>query len=404
MRTELAIDTIDTHTAGEPTRIVTGGLGWSADGRSVRAQRDAFAAERDRLRRLLMMEPRGHDHMYGAVPVEPAAPGADLGAFFMDSERYGDMCGHGTMGLVTALVETGRLDVPSPRTAGPGAPEPGVESGSSVEADSSVEPTKDGSGSGSDESGSERAESESEGDGTGSGRDAEAGRGPSLAVETPAGLVEARPTVEAGRVERVAVTNVPSYVVGRRSVSVEGFGEVTVDVVASGNVFAVVDVREVGLDVTPGDVDALVDASRAIRTALASAEVTDPLTGDPATVTNTEFYRPGAVDRNVVVFGDGSVDRSPCGTGTCAKVTLLHDRGTLDVGESYPYESVIGTRFEGRVRESWTEDGVTVVRPAVAGSAYVVAKNTYLLDPEDPLVGFSLSEGGVDDPDADTET
>lgn len=325
-------ETLDTHTGGEPTRIVRGGLDRSAfEGGSVAAQRDAFAETHDEVRELLMKEPRGHDDMFGAVRVPPRAEEADFGLFFMDGGGYLDMCGHGTMGVVTALVERGELD-PQPE----------------------------------------------------------------FRVETPAGVVTARPTVEDGRVESVAVQNVRSFVAREATVTVEtdrGRREIPVDVVYAGNFFAMVDAAAIDPSVGADDVAELTDLGLRIRAAVNDQlDVTNPLTGASARVSLTEFYgSDGEADRTFVVFGDGAIDRSPCGTGTCAKMTLLHERGKLDVGEQYAHESVVGSRFTGRLRDAEERDGVTVTTPEVRGSAYVTGEHTFLVSPDDPLGGFSLA-------------
>ncbi len=350
MQTNVLIETIDTHTAGEPTRIVTGGVGHDAlRGDDVAERRDRFERSRDDIRRLLMCEPRGHDGMFGAVPVEPTAPEADLGLFFLDGGGYLEMCGHGTIGSITALIETGQLP-PSPE----------------------------------------------------------------LVVETPAGLVRTWPTVSDGRVERVEFENVESFVYDSLTVDVprtdaaggvgggatsgrRGSGrgdtlEVPVDVVSAGNVFALVDAGALGLVVEPEVVDELVDLGLSIRRAINEEwPIVDPFTGLRRRVSIVEFYDASVdPDRNLVVFGDGQVDRSPCGTGTCAKMTLLYENGDLGLEEPYRYESVIGTRFTGRLLGADRRDGHTVTRPVVGGEAYVTGRHTFLRDDRDDLGGFSL--------------
>ncbi|EMA27460.1 proline racemase family protein [Halobiforma nitratireducens] len=334
MQSDIAIETIDTHTAGEPTRIVTGGIDRSRIERGdVRNQRELFETHYDWVRELLMCEPRGHADMFGAVPTVPASPAADLGLFFMDGEGYLDMCGHGTMGAVTALLETGHL-----------------------------EPAE------------------------------------TVTVETPAGLVETAPTVTDGRVESVTVRNVDSYVVGERRLTVEVAGvtdTLSVDVVAAGNVFALVDADDIDQAISPENAETFVELGLEIRRRVnENADLVDPITGDQRRVSVVEFYEADAdgADRNLVVFGDGQVDRSPCGTGTCAKMTLLHSRDALEVDERYRYESVIGSEFTGRLRTVEHRNGVAVTTPAVTGSAYVIGRHTFLSDTRDELGGFSLSD------------
>lgn len=333
MRSEVFIEAIDTHTAGEPTRIITGGIDTDRfAGGSVREQRDRFRAEADELRELLLKEPRGHEDMYGAITVPPNEAGADLGVFFMDTGGYKDMCGHGTMGVVTALIETGYL-----------------------------EPAE------------------------------------TVSIETPAGVVTAEPEMtDSGQVERVTVQNVKSYVHDSVTITLPFEREdleVPVDIVYAGNLFAMVPASAFGLPIEPATTETFIEYGLEIRDRVNEAiDIEDPFTGETMAVDHTEFYEPGEeADRNIVVFSQGAVDRSPCGTGTCGKMTLLYSEDELRVDEPYLHESVIGTRFEGRLRETETRDGITVTTPEVSGSAYIVAEHTFLLDPEDPVPRFSVS-------------
>ena len=333
MQTDSLIEAVDTHTGGEPTRIVTGGLNTDHfAGGSVEAQRDRFREEADDVRRLLMKEPRGHDDMYGAIPVPPAAEAADIGVFFIDNGGYKDLCGHGTMGVVTALIETGYLDPDGPVT-----------------------------------------------------------------IETPAGLVTADYTTsDDGRVEHVTVENVSSYVLDSLtlSMSIDGdYADIPTEIVYAGNVFAMVPASAFGRRVAPDNTDAFVDYGVEIRERVnRTMDLKDPFSGAELLVDHTEFYEPREdVDRNIVVFSAGAVDRSPCGTGTCGKMALLHSKDELAVGEPYRHESIIGTQFEGRIRDVDRRDGYTVTDAEISGSAYIVAKHTFLLDPEDPVHSFDIS-------------
>ncbi|GAB7019433.1 proline racemase family protein [Halostagnicola bangensis] len=345
MHTETLIETLDTHTAGEPTRIITSGTNRSQlRGGTVAEKCRRFADGQDWLRELVLCEPRGHDDMFGAVPVEPTAEEANLGLFFMDTGGYLEMCGHGTIGAVTALLETGQLEARE-----------------------------------------------------------------TITVETPAGLVRTHPTVdETGRVESVAIRNVESFVYDALTVSLET-GEsarsVPVDIVFAGNVFALVDAAALERAIEPERVEAFVEDGLEIRRAINDRlDVVHPFTGEHQPVSLVEFYERGGdgdADRNVVVFGDGQVDRSPCGTGTCAKMTLLHREGALAVEEPYAYESVIGTRFTGRLLEAEKRDGITVTTPEIRGSAHITGRHTFLKDPEDAVTGFSLT-GSADGTGTDT--
>jgi proline racemase len=328
METSHSFSTIDTHTAGEPTRIVTDGLLFSPGEKTTLEYREEFRKSFDWVRQLLMKEPRGHDDMFGAVPVSTATPEADLGLFFITNDGYLDMCGHATIGTVTAFVELGRL------------------------------PAQD-----------------------------------TIVVETPAGLVETTLTVTERTVETVGFRNVESFHYDSLSVALDSGEAVDVDVVFAGNFFAMVDVADVGRSLTRDDTPHLIELGTEIRRKTnASLDVVHPFTEGSSEVALTEFYeRSGGSDRNLTVFGNGSVDRSPCGTGTCAKMTLLHNRGELDVGETYHHLSVIETEFEGEIESTDVRDGYDVVTPLVRGSAYIIARNEYSLDPDDPLIGFNIT-------------
>jgi len=328
--TDASFTTVDTHTEGEPTRIL---LDWLDEsplaGESIRAKRESFADEYDWVRELLMREPRGHDDMFGAVVFEPHEEDADLGVFFMDSEGYLDMCGHGTIGVVSAFLDLGYL-----------SPEPLIR------------------------------------------------------VETPAGIVEARPEYSEGGVERVTIQNVESFVYGTTTVPVSFLDSpLRVDVVYAGNFFALVDSDQLGVRIDTTRTDDFIDWGLEIRDAVNDKlDIVHPFTGDPGTVSITEIYESANdADRSIVVFGNGQVDRSPCGTGTCAKMALLHDTGKLSIDEPYIHESIIGTQFEGRITETKQRDNITVITPTIAGSARITGKHTFVKDARDPITSLRVA-------------
>jgi len=327
-------DTIDTHTAGEPTRLITGGVPDTELSGTVMEQRDQFASDCDDIRRLLLTEPRGHKDMFGAMAVEPDHPDASLGLFFMDSKGYLDMCGHGTIGAITALVETGRLE---------------------------HEPSSD-----------------------------------PLLIETPAGLVSTEVKLDSGSVERVNIQNVSAFYHGSSIVEIDSLGSVPVDIVYAGNFFAMVNSHELDINIGKKSYQTLVEYGIKIRQAVNNQEsIYNPFTDSDAEVKLTEFYELNdPVDRNVTVFGSGQIDRSPCGTGTCAKMALLYERDKLDVGVQYPHESIIGTQFTGSIADTFNENGREIIDAQVSGSAYIIAKNTFFLDPHDPISGFILGDNG----------
>lgn len=327
---EATFTTVDTHTAGEPTRILIDGVDCTTlTGESVRARRDSFAEEYDWVRELLLKEPRGHDNMFGAVILDAHDDDAEIGAFFLDNDGYLDMCGHGTIGVVSALIELGHL---SPKEK--------------------------------------------------------------IRVETPAGIVEAQPQYADDRVESVTVQNVESFVYDTVTVPVSfSDSPLAVEIVYAGNVFALVDSEQLAVPLDTARTQELVSRALEIRdTVNEKVDIVHPFTGEPGTVSISELYESGDdADRSIVVFGDGQVDRSPCGTGTCAKMTLLHEAGTLSMDEPYRHESIIGTQFQGKIVGTRERDNITVTVPTVTGSAWITGKHTFLKDPRDQLTGFSLS-------------
>ncbi|AJF25470.1 proline racemase family protein [Haloarcula sp. KBTZ06] len=316
--------TVDTHTGGEPTRIVLDGI--EADtlaGETVRERRDRFAATADGVRKLLMQEPRGHADMFGAVPVPTDR--ADLGVFFMDTDGYLDMCGHGLIGVVTALVERGEL----PETR-------------------------------------------------------------ELTVETPAGLVDVTVEIADGVVHRVAFENVDSYVCETITVEQDGI-PVEARIVYSGNYFAVVDAESLGVTLDGEDATQCIEPALALRRAVNDVAPDDPVTGSSVTVSAVELTAGGDSDRSCVVFADGSIDRSPCGTGTCARLTLHHVDGDLAVGERVEVTGPVGSAFEGYISETNVDDGVTVTSPVVSGTAHITGDHTFYRDDDDTLGSFTLT-------------
>lgn len=328
--TEATFTTVDTHTEGEPTRILLDGFDCSTlEVESVRAKRDSFTDQYDWIRELLIKEPRGHDNMFGAVVVEPHDDDADIGVFFLDSKGYLDMCGHGTIGVVSALVELGQV---------------------------SADPT--------------------------------------IHVETPAGIVEAQPQYVDGGVEAVTIQMVESFVYDTVTVTVPFVDSpLQVDVVYAGNFFALVDSQQLDGSLETTRTDEFVEWGLDIRDAInEELGILHPFSGEQGRVSITEIYESSDdTDRSIVVFGDGQVDRSPCGTGTCAKMTLLHEAGQLSVGEPYFHESIIGTQFQGRLIETRDRNDITVTIPTITGSARITGKHTFIKDTRDQITGFSLS-------------
>ena len=323
--------TVESHAAGEPLRVITAGID-PIPGATILEKR-RFARERlDGLRRGLMFEPRGHADMYGAIPTEPVTPDGDAGVLFMHNEGWSTMCGHGVIALVTVALEIGLL----------------------------------------------------------SGRDV-------VRLDTPAGRVTARPHREGARVRSVAFENVPSFVVSLDDrVEVPGLGTVRYDLAFGGAFYAFVDAASVGLEMTPARFRDLIAAGSAIKRAvMAAREVRHPVEADLSFLYGTIFTGPAlgsdADSRNVCVFAEGEVDRSPTGTGVSARVAIERARGRLAPGKTFVVESIIGTRFTGRVARELEWEGYTAVVPEIEGSAWITGRSELLIVPGDPLAeGFIL--------------
>jgi proline racemase/trans-L-3-hydroxyproline dehydratase len=334
---EHVFSAVDTHTAGEPTRVVVSGVPFLHG--SMAEKRRQLQEEYDHIRTTLMLEPRGHADMFGAILMAPTHPEADLGVVFMDTGGYLAMCGHGSIGAVVAALATGLVPRREPETT--------------------------------------------------------------LLMDTPAGLVRARAESEDGRVVQVSVENVPGFLY-RDGVEIElPSGSLEVDISFGGNFFALVTAESLGLSVQLSDLPELVRRGMEIRAAVnEQVEVVHPNKPHIDTVDLVEIYeeRPEAgVDcRNVVVFGEAQADRSPCGTGTSAKMAAMYAHGHLDLEEPFVNQSIIGTRFTGRLLREKSVGEFTAVVPEIAGNAYVTGLQQFVVDPRDPLkTGFHLAAGGV---------
>ena len=325
MATELR--TTDYHTAGEPFRIVLEGVP-PIPGATVRERREAAARTEkiDRLRRLLCHEPRGHADMYGCFLVPPDDDGADLAVLFWHKDGYSTACGHGTIALGAWAVESGRIAAP---------------------ADGTVDVT----------------------------------------IDVPSGRVVATVSVRAGAVEQVGFRNVPARVVARGIRA----GDVEADVAWGGALYAFVPAASLGLRVAPEDLPTLIVAGRQIKATLDATEVArHPEDERLSGIYGTVFYEDAGGplhQRNVAVFADGEVDRSPTGSATSARTALLAADGVLKEGQTWRNESIVGTSFDTRVL-SCVPDGLLT---EVVGTAFRTGEHRFVLDPRDPLdTGFVL--------------
>jgi trans-L-3-hydroxyproline dehydratase len=296
----------------------------------------------DHLRRALMLEPRGHADMYGAVLTEPASPGSHAGVLFMHNEGYSTMCGHGIIAVTTIALERGLI------MTGATAREHDVA----------------------------RHE---------------------IVYDSPAGTVRARAAFADGhRVTGVAFQNVPSFVLHGGLVVKVGARAIRADVAFGGAFYAIVDAESVGVPIVPAHLPELrrlgMDIKHAVEAAQAIAHPLEAaLHGIYGTIFTGPPHEPGADLRNVTVFADAEVDRSPCGTGTAAVMAVIDAMGLLDEGKPFVHESVIGTRFMGRVAGRTAVGDYPAIVPEIEGSAWITGEHTFFIDEEDPLArGFRI--------------
>ena len=321
---------VEAHTAGEPLRVITTGLP-EIPGKTILEKRRFAQQHLDHLRTGLMWEPRGHADMYGAIVTPPTTPDGDLGVLFLHNEGFSTMCGHGIIALTKVVLDCGWIE----------------------------------------KSGSE----------------------PLLRIDTPAGRVTATARLGDDGVESVSFVNVPSFVtLGNRRVEVPGMGEITFDLAFGGAFYAFCDAEALGLGLEAADHGRLVDAGKKIKKAVAAdIEIEHPQERDLGFLYGTIFVGPPASSshhsRNVCVFAEGEVDRSPTGTGVSARAAIHHARGELPVGEWITIESILGTCFDVRIVETTRCGPFDAVLPEVTGSAYITGENRFYFDPADPLAG-----------------
>ena len=326
------ITTIDMHTGGEPLRVYTSGLP-EIKGETVLEKRRYFREHHDKIRTGTLWEPRGHADMYGAIIT--ASNDADLDVFFLHNEGYSTMCGHAIIAITKLAFETGIV-------------------------------RKDG----------EAAE---------------------LIINVPAGRVHARATIEDGKVRETSFRNVPSFVfLSEERVEVPGLGTVNFDVAYGGAFYAFVEAAPLGLRLTAEDYPRLIDFGRRIKHAVASQfKIEHPFEEDLSFLYGTIFTGP-AVDsnnhsRNVCIFADGEVDRSPTGTGVSARAAIHHARDDLQLGEKITIESIIGSVMTVQAVEATKFGPYDAVIPEVSGTASITGRNEFYFDPDDPFrEGFIL--------------
>jgi len=330
MRSKLVLHAVDSHTEGMPTRVITGGVG-VIPGETMADKRLNFIKNHDHIRRLLVNEPRGHAAMSGAILQPPTRPDADWGVLYIEVSGCLPMCGHGTIGVATVLVETGMVEVTEPVTT--------------------------------------------------------------VRLDTPAGLVLAEYDT---RTKLVTIRNVPAYAHELDAVvDVPGLGEVRYDLAYGGNFYAILPLAELGIPFDRTEKDRILAAGLSIMDQINAVNrpvhPVDPAISGCKHVQFTAPGHDGAHSRNAMAIHPGWFDRSPCGTGTCARMAQLHARGELEIGAEFVNESFIGTRFIGTLLDEVPLGDRTAVLPTVAGRAWITGMGQYLLDATDPFPeGFSL--------------
>ncbi|MFA5537262.1 MAG: proline racemase family protein [Bacillota bacterium] len=333
------ITTIDAHAAGEPLRIITSGFP-PVKGSTILDKRRYVLEHYDHLRKFLMLEPRGHSGMYGCLVTPPVTEDGDFGVLFMHNEGYSTMCGHGVIAITKVAVETGMVLA-------------------------------------------------QEGEQT-------------VKIDSPAGRVTAKALVEGGRVKNISFANVPSFVLTEKlMIPVEGIGEVAVDIAFGGAFYAFVEARDLRTKIIPEKMDELVRLGMEIKyKVMDRMEVRHPLEpelcGIYGTIITDPVVREGKqlISKNVTIFADGQIDRSPTGTGTSARIPLLMSKGIMDESLELINYSVIDTVFYGRIEKTVQIGPFPGVIPIISGNAQIMGFNRLVLEPEDPLPeGFRITGG-----------
>ncbi len=324
---------VDAHTCGNPVRVVAGG-GPFLEGESMSAKRQHFLKNYDWIRTGLMFEPRGHDMMSGSILFPPSNPDNDAGILFIETSGCLPMCGHGTIGTVTVMIEEGLI---TPKVRG------------------------------------------------------------QLSLETPAGLVKVIYKQEGNKVTSVRLTNVKSYLAAQGiKGECSGLGNLTIDVAYGGNFYAIVEVQENFKGLEHYDAGQLIFWSRELRKNLNQNHHFEhpedaTIQGLSHILWNGATIDPDSTARNAVFYGDKALDRSPCGTGTSARMAQWHALGKLKKGELFVHESIIGSKFVGRVEEETQLNGKQAIIPSIEGWAHITGYNNIIIDDDDPYAhGFQV--------------
>lgn len=333
MRTRNLMYVVDTHTEGEPTRIVLSGLP-KLEGSSLPEKRRFMEGNLDHLRTALLLEPRGHGDQFGALVLPTSREDADYALIFMDTDGYLDMCGHGTLGVTTALIETGMVEPQEPETI--------------------------------------------------------------IRYETIAGVVSVAARVEDGSVVEVTLEGVPSFHLGSYDVTMGGTS-ILVDVAYGGNFYVIAEAEDLGTRVRREKIAELVKKGVMLRDeACQQVDVFHPNSDVSGKIKLAMIIDspelPDSDGKNIVVFGRGQFDRSPCGTGTAARLSAMYSKGLIAQGEEFLHESIINTTYRAKIVGTKKVDPYDAVVAEITGRAFITQFSTVVVDPEDPLWrGFSLA-------------
>lgn len=328
------VKTIDAHTAGEPLRVITEGIP-RIPGPTMLEKRRWAQENLDHLRKAILWEPRGHADMYACILTEPPTEDGTVGVLFLHNEGFSTMCGHGIIGLTKVALDMGLIET--------------------------------------------------------------SGNEPIIAIDTPAGRVVAQAFIHKKQVQEVAFRNVPSFVLALdQAVEVPDLGTVRYDLAFGGAFYAFCQASTLGLRLVPEESDKIIDWGKRIKKAVAEkTPPSHPIEKDLGFLYGTIFIGPPHDSenhsRNVCVFADGELDRSPTGTGVSARAALHYARKEIGLHQSFSVESILGTRFKGKVTETLAYGQYEAVIPEISGSAHIIGRNEWLIDPEDPLAhGFFL--------------
>ena len=322
------ITTIDAHTAGEPLRIITSGLP-EIKGSTILEMRKYFQNNHDDIRKMLMLEPRGHTDMYGCIITLPKTKDADFGVIFMHNEGYSTMCGHGIIAVTNVAIESGLVKKVEPITT--------------------------------------------------------------IKIDSPAGLISATAYLKNRIVDKVSFINVPSYIVSLDTeIEIKGIGKIKYDLAFGGAYYAYVQAKDVGLSCYPKDLDKLIQLGSDIKKAVSnSIEIKHPINDDLSFLYGIIFIdEPGdsnSHSRNVCIFADGEVDRSPTGTGLSGRLAIHYARNEICINESITIDSIIGTKFTGEVISEAKFGPNNAIISQVTGTTHITGKHEFFVDPNDNI-------------------